>query len=392
MSVALYALSGVGLAAWLYLLLFNGGFWRADQLLPRDRPALERWPHITAVIPARNELPTIGATVESLLRQDYPGRLEIVLVDDRSDDGTAAAARAAALRAQAAERLTVVSGAELPAGWVGKMWAVHQGLQQVPPDADYVLLTDADITHDAANLRRLATHAETGRLDLVSLMVRLHCASAAEYLLIPAFVFFFQMLYPFPRVNDPRSKIAAAAGGCMLVRRTALERAGGIAAIRHTLIDDCALARNIKSGGVIWLGLTTSTFSTRAYAGIGEIWRMVARTAYTQLNYSPWLLAGTVVGMALVFAAPVVGLVGALALQLWPAAAIGAAAIALMTLCFYPTWRLYARTRLELFLLPLAGCLYTLMTIDSARRHWTGQGGAWKGRAYAPSTTRRPPP
>jgi len=391
-SALLYALTATGLVAWLYLILFNGGFWRADCRLPRDAPAPAQWPRVVAVIPARNESAAIGATIESLLRQDYPGRLDAVLVDDRSGDGTADAARAAALRAGAADRLSTVDGTELPDGWVGKMWAVHQGLARVPDDAAFVLLTDADIAHDSTNLRRLVAQAEAKRLDLVSLMVKLHCASAAERLLIPAFVFFFQMLYPFPRVNDPRSRVAGAAGGCMLVRRAALDRAGGVAAIRNALIDDCALARNVKRGGAIWLGLTQSTVSTRAYDGIGEIWRMVARTAYTQLNYSPWLLLGTVVGMALVFIAPVLGLIWGLIAAHWPAVALAAAAYALMTAAYYPTWRLYARPRPALFLLPVAGLLYTLMTVDSARRHWLGRGGAWKGRAYAPTTTHRRPP
>jgi hopene-associated glycosyltransferase HpnB len=378
--------AAAALAAWIYLVLFHGGFWRADQRLPRAGalPAPARWPEIVTVIPARNEAATIGAALESLLRQDYPGRLRVVMVDDGSDDGTAAAAGAAADALGAADRLTVLTAPPLPPGWSGKLWAVHNGLAAVPDGTRYVLLTDADIVHGPDTVRRLVAKAESGGgFDLVSLMVRLHCASFAERLLIPAFVFFFQKLYPFPWVNDRGRRTAGAAGGCMLVRRAALARAGGIAAIRHALIDDCALAAAIKRTGPVWLGLADDSASLRRYPGIGEIWRMVARTAYTQLRHSPLLVAGTVLGMALLYLAPPLALAaGALAGD-WLAAALGGGAYALMLLAYRPTWRLYRGADPALALLPVAALLYTAMTVDSALQHGRGKGGAWKGRTYA---------
>jgi hopene-associated glycosyltransferase HpnB len=306
----------------------------------------------------------------------------VILVDDGSTDGTAKAAREAAERAGAAGRLAIVEAPPLEPDWTGKMWAVGQGVARAPDDAEYLLLTDADIEHDAGNLRRLVAKAETEGRQLVSLMVRLHCESPIERLLIPAFVFFFQKLYPFPRINDPRNKTAGAAGGCMLVNRETLARAGGIEAIRDRLIDDCALARRIKAEGPIWLGLSRRTRSVRAYRGLPDIWRMVARTAYTQLGHSPLALAGTVLGMAAIYLAPLATFVLALAFQAWPAAALGGAAQLLMYLAYVPTRRLYGKFGVTFLLLPFAGFLYTLMTVDSARRHWSGSGGGWKGRSY----------
>ncbi|HEY7608499.1 MAG TPA: glycosyltransferase, partial [Alphaproteobacteria bacterium] len=295
--------AAASLAAWIYLVFFHGFFWRADQRLPVQAAGVDPWPDVVAIIPARDEAPVIGAAVESLLCQDYPGEVRVVVVDDASDDGTAYAAEAAAKRIEAADRLSVVAAPPLLQGWSGKLWAVHNGIAAAPANRRYLLLTDADIVHAPDALKRLVAKAESspaeGGLDLVSLMVKLHCESFAERLLIPAFVFFFQKLYPFPWVNDPAISTAGAAGGCMLVRREALERAGGIAAIKGALIDDCALAAALKKKGPIWLGLADKSASTRRYPAIADVWRMVARTAYTQLRHSPLLVLGTVLGMVL---------------------------------------------------------------------------------------------
>ena len=379
-------LAAAALAAWIYLVLFHGFFWRADQRLPAETKAPERWPEIAAVIPARDEAPVIGGAVESLLRQDYPGDLRVIVVDDASTDGTAAAARAAAARAGAEARLTIVAAPPLPPGWSGKLWAVHNGVAAAPADRSYVLLTDADIAHAPDALRRLVAKAETG-LDLVSLMVKLHCESFAERLLIPAFVFFFQKLYPFPWVNDRAISTAGAAGGCMLVRREALDRAGGIAAVKDALIDDCALAAALKKKGPIWLGLAEASASVRRYPRIADVWRMVARTAYTQLRHSPLRVLGTVPGMALLYLVPPLAMVLFPFAGAWFAAAMGAAAFALMLYAYRPTWTLYRGDDPALLLLPLAALLYTAMTVDSALRHWRGKGGAWKGRTYAKPPT-----
>lgn len=375
--------------AWVGLIMLRGGFWRADQRLPSRPPALHEWPGVVAVVPARDEAATVGATVASLLGQDYPGPLALVVVDDGSADGTAGVARVAAAKTGATDRLTVVEGRPLPPGWTGKLWAVKQGLdaaETILPSASFVLLTDADIEHDPLNLCRLVAKAEREGRDLVSLMVLLRCESGWERLLIPAFVFFFQKLYPFPSANDPAASTAAAAGGCMLVRRSRLKAIGGVDAIKDRLIDDCALASAIKrNGGGIWLGLTKSVRSLRAYDGLGEIWRMVARTAFVQLNRSALLLMGTLIGMAVIYVVPPASVaVGIVAGDL-RLAAVGAAAWTLMTVAYLPTVRLYGLGAWRAWLLPLAAVLYTAMTVDSARRHWLGRGGGWKGRHYGPA-------
>ena len=367
MSIA----AAIAVAAWVYLLFFRAAFWRADQRLEGDAAEPADWPAVVAVIPARNEAATIGRSVASLLGQDYPGAFSLVVVDDDSDDGTA-------LAAGTAERLSVISGKPLETGWTGKLWAVGQGIsyaKETCPEAAFVLLTDADIEHAPHTLRRLVAKAEEGGLDLVSLMVRLRCESFWERLLIPAFVFFFQKLYPFRSVNDPRKATAAAAGGCMLVRWRALERCGGVAAIRHRIIDDCALAAALKPGGAIWLGLGEDIHSLRPYRRLGDVWSMVARSAYEQLGRSPLLLAGTVAGMAVIYLVPLVALVAG--------EIMGLAAWLLMAIAYWPTLRLYRQPAWKCLLLPLAALLYTLMTVDSARWHYLGRGGAWKGRSYA---------
>ena len=380
---ALAALCALSFAAWLYLALAHGRFWLCDQRLDGRAPPPSRWPAVVAVVPARDEAALLPETLASLLDQDYPGELRILLVDDESGDGTAdVASRVAKDHAQGA-RLRVVATPPRPPGWVGKMWAVETGVRAGAGDHAFWLLTDADVAHGPDDLRRLVSAAEAGRLDLVSQMVLLHAGSGWGALLVPAFVYFFQKLYPFPRVNDPRARTAAAAGGCVLVRREALARAGGIEALRGEVIDDCALGRAIKRGGPIWLGLSTRERSVRPYAGLGDVWNMVARSAYTQLRYSPALLAGTVVGLALLHLLP------PLAVVLWPwhgdagAGALGAGAWALAAATFVPTLALYGRSPAWAPALPVAGALYTAMTIDSARRHRAARGATWKGRSGA---------
>ncbi|HEY1449140.1 MAG TPA: glycosyltransferase [Caulobacteraceae bacterium] len=370
---------GIGLisfGAWIYLLAFRGGFWRGrerDDLDAPPEPAA--WPAVIAVVPARNEADVVGQAIQSLRQQDYPGPFRIILVDDDSDDGTADEARAA----RGEHPLEVIRGAPLAEGWTGKLWAQSQGVAGAADGAPtYILLTDADISHQKGNLRALVARAEAGGLVLTSLMARLMVRSAWERLLIPAFVFFFQMLFPFGWVNDSRRKTAAAAGGCMLVRRQALEAAGGLAAIRGEIIDDCALARLMKQQGSIWLGLTRRVLSLRPYASLGEIARMVARSAFAQLGYSPVMLAGTVLGMAIVFAAPPL---------LWlipgPAQLFGLAAWIAMAWAMQPMLRLYRLWGVWGLTLPLAGLLYGAFTLWSAVQYWRGRGGQWKGRTQA---------
>ena len=384
-GVTLAALA-VSLSAWAYLLFLHGRFWRADQRLdaaaaeiPSDAPA------ICAIVPARDEAEVIDRALRSLLTQDYEGTLKVIVVDDQSADGTAAVAREAAQGSGAADRLEIVAGAPLPEGWAGKVWALSQGVgraRDMVPDARYLWFTDADIEHGPGVLRALVAKAEAGDRVLVSLMVRLHCESGWEKLLIPAFVFFFQKLYPFPLVNDRRQRVAAAAGGCMLVRRDALDAAGGVRVVNDALIDDCALARALKRTGPIWLGLTDASRSGRPYRGLGGIWAMVARSAYTQLRHSPLLLAGTVVGMGLLYLVPpAAGIAGAVAGE--PViSGLGLAVWGLMATAYLPTLRIYRRPAPAAALLPVAALIYTLMTLGSALSHWRGEGGRWKGRTY----------
>jgi hopene-associated glycosyltransferase HpnB len=375
----------LSLSAWLYLLLLQGRFWLCSERLGDGVPALDRWPAVAAVVPARNEEDTIAAVLASLASQDYPGRLSVTLVDDRSDDSTRARAETVAT-GNPDRAPTILTGEPLPKGWSGKLWAVHQGIgQAVRADdrVEFFFLSDADIVHAPDTLRRLIGKAVAEKGDLVSLMAKLHCQTLWERLLIPAFVFFFQKLYPFPRANDGRSRTAAAAGGCVLVRRAALERIGGIAAIRGALIDDCSLAEAVKrSGGRLWLGLAESTRSLRVYHDLASIWMMVARSAFTQLRYSPLLLAGTAFGMVLLYLVPPL-VVLTVPVHGDPVAAILAAvAWGLMALAYLPTVRYYRQPIALALTLPAAGLLYLGMTLDSARRHWWGRGSRWKGRDY----------
>ncbi len=373
-------LSFIPLAVWIYMLLGRGFFWLTRERDDGAEPAPATWPSVTAVVPARDEADVIARSVGSLLAQDYPGRFRVVLVDDQSGDGTADAARGLG-----GARLKVLNGAARPAGWTGKLWAVKQGIAPASAEdaPDYLWLTDADIAHAPNNLRHLVARAEQDGLVLTSLMAKLHCATFAERLLVPAFVFFFDMLFPFAWVNDRHNATAAAAGGCMLVRRAALENAGDIDAIRHEIIDDCALARRLKAQGPIWLGLTDRAVSLRPYEKVGDIRRMVARSAYAQLSYSPLLLAGTVVGMGLVYAAaPFVALFAT-----GPARSAAIVAWAMMVIAFAPMLRFYRLSPLWGLALPLIGGLYAAFTVDSAVQHWRGRGGMWKGRAQAMGKT-----
>ena len=393
----------LSLVIWLGLLLFRGQFWRSDQRLGAevgaDSSKPEFLPKICAVVPARNEAELLPATLRSLLMQDYLGEFQIVLVDDHSTDGTAEVAQKTAIECEqtARSRLQIISAQPLPTGWSGKLWAMDQGIQAAQSFApDYILLTDADIQHHPENLSQLVAKAQQESLDLVSLMVRLRCESFWEQLLIPAFVFFFQKLYPFRWVNDRANPTAAAAGGCILIRQAALDRIGGLQILRQALIDDCSLAQAVKHTPPlphsptpplhpIWLGLTQQTHSLRPYPDLTTIWDMVARTAFTQLSYSPLLLVGTLVGMSLIYLTPPIALFTGIWLQDRSIAIAGFLGWALMTLAYFPTVRFYRCSPLFAVSLPAIGLLYTLMTIDSALRHWRGRGGAWKGRVYSTS-------
>ncbi len=378
-------LASIVLAIWLYLIAARGGFWRAaerdDRALPAAPPRGGAWPAVTAVIPARDEAECIGQTLASLLRQNYPGAFHVVLVDDQSRDCTAQIARDAAASLGAAARLTVLSGEALPAGWTGKLWAQQQGVafcdQATAPD--YLLLTDADIVYAPDALAMLVARAEANALVLTSLMAKLRCKSFAERIFVPAFIFFFQMLYPFDWASNPRRATAAAAGGCMLVKRKVLQSAGGMAAIRDALIDDCALAKLLKQHGPIAIALTERVHSIRAYPGIGDIRRMVSRTAYAQLRYSPLYLAGTVLGLAVTYLAPVALTLLATGVPQF----VGLFAWILMALAFRPVLRFYRLTTLWAPLLPVIAAMYMAFTLDSAYQHARGRGGMWKGRAQA---------
>jgi hopene-associated glycosyltransferase HpnB len=379
------AVASIALAVWLYLLLGRGGFWRCTERDDWGAAELPAWPRVAAVVPARNEADCVGDSIGSLLAQDYRGGWTVILVDDDSSDGTAEMARRVA---NADERLCVVTGRGLPVGWTGKLWAAKQGIDAataLPQPPDYLLLTDADIVHAPDSVSRLVAHAEGRHLVLTSLMVKLNCESFAERATIPAFIFFFQMLYPFACVNRPQSAVAAAAGGCMLVRSDALRKAGGIEIVRAALIDDCALAKALKAHGPIWLGLTERVRSVRRYPALADIRRMVARSAYAQLRYSPLVLLATMAGMALAYLVPpLLAIFGSGA-----ARGIGAGTWALMFVAFRPTLRFYRLSPLWGFGLPVIALQYMLFTLDSAHQYVRGQGGSWKGRMQANVSERR---
>ncbi|GAB4227536.1 MAG: glycosyltransferase [Stanieria sp.] len=385
----LLTISLISLGIWLYLLGFWGNFWRAEERLETQQVKLKFYPPIAIIIPARNEAELLPQTLRSLLLQDYPGDYSIVLIDDGSTDETTQVAVAIAQKLSQTNKLKIIESQVLPKEWTGKLWAIQQGInyaQQQTPTPKYFLLTDADIEHSKNNLQQLVIKAELEQKNLVSLMVLLRCQSCWEKLLIPAFVFFFQKLYPFAWVNDPSKQIAAAAGGCILINNQALDKIGGIDVIKQALIDDCSLAKVMKQSNFqdksIWLGLTNSTHSLRPYDRLETIWSMVARTAYTQLNYSPTLLIGTVVGMSLVYLIAPVSLITGIVTTNWLLATIGLLTWLLMLIAYLPTIKLYQISSFWALTLPAIAFLYTLMTIDSAIQFWQGKGGNWKGRVY----------
>jgi hopene-associated glycosyltransferase HpnB len=352
---------------WFYLFFLHGGFWRSH---PQLAPAVPtELPDVDIIVPARDESETIGAAIGSLLAQDYAGKVRVILVDDNSTDGTAT-------KAGNAPNLEVIRLDTKPAGWSGKLWALSHGV--AAGTAPLVLLTDADIEHDPRHLSSLVAQLVADRLDLVSEMVRLNCTSLAERALVPAFVYFFQMLYPFAKVNNPRSGVAAAAGGTMLIRREALERIGGIAAIRNSLIDDVALATAVKRQGPIFLAHSGLAASIRRYPAFTDIWRMISRTAFTQLRYSAWLLLFTLFGLSVVWLLPP-----------WEFAfgtgwerILGLAACILAASSFAPTLTRYGRPKLWALALPLIALFYMAATVASAVNFWRGKGANWKSRAY----------
>jgi hopene-associated glycosyltransferase HpnB len=377
------ALGFICLAVWIYLIVGRGGFWRSD-IRDSAHPAraMDRWPSVAVVIPARNESEVIGVSVHSLLQQDYRGSLGIFVVDDDSSDDTAAiAARTAASVPE--RQVTVIAGKGPARGWTGKLWALKEGIAAAETSRpDYLLLTDADIVHSPDTVAWLVSHAMGRGYVLVSLMAKLRCISAAERSHVPAFIYFFEMLFPFALVNRPKSNTAAAAGGCILVRTDALERAGGIASIRNALIDDCSLAAKLKTVGPIWLGLTERARSVRPYETLSDVRQMISRSAYAQLRYSPLLLLGTTLGLLLTFVAPPMLTLFATGLARY----LGLAAWLLMALSFVPTLRFYRRSPLWGLALPGIASLYLYYTLNSAYLYLRRRGGQWKGRVHdAPS-------
>ncbi|HYZ38549.1 MAG TPA: glycosyltransferase [Pseudonocardiaceae bacterium] len=371
--------------AWAYLVAGHGGFWRTSTRLPVEPPQPDRWPSVGVVIPARNEAAVLPETLSTLLEQDYPGSLTVWLVDDGSTDATAAVAHALAQRGTGRASLTVLTAPPPPPGWTGKLNAVNCGVAAADAaEVELLLLTDADIAHHRSSVRRLVATAMADDRDMVSLMALLRTHTGWERALVPAFVYFFAQIYPFPRVARSGGWTAAAAGGCVLLRRTALQRAGGLSRIRGDLIDDVALGRLLKrSGARTWLGFTSDppeVRSIRPYPRVNDLWSMVVRTAYTQLRRSPVLLAGTITGLGLLYVVPPVAAVTGLARRAPVPAVAGLGAWAAMAVTQAPVLRLYGLSPLRGLALPAVATLYAAMTLDSARRHATGRGGAWKGR------------
>src|SRR5712692_6997562 len=379
-------LAAIPLVIWIYLFLARGNFWQLheDDIRPE---LLATCPRVVAIVPARNEAETIARTVSSLAKQDYPGEFHIIVVDDHSEDATATLARNAAGKSGAPERIAIHPAADLPPGWTGKLWALHEGVQATPRRApEFFWFTDADIEHAPDTLRRLVFRAERDALDLTSLMVLLQANTFAERLLIPPFLYFFLMLYPPRWIADPQARTAGAAGGCILLRREAVERVGGIAAIRSEIIDDCALARAVKrSGGKIWMGLTRASVSVRGYGSFAEIRSMIARTAFTQLHYSFLLLVASLAGLFVTFLLPWFSFLSGED----PAWFFASTAICLMTVTFGVTVRFYSASWPWALALPLAAVYYGCASCISAMRYWLGRGGQWKERAQAQQEVRK---
>jgi hopene-associated glycosyltransferase HpnB len=371
----------IPLAIWVYLFFLRGNFWqlREDTTEP---VSVDHRPRVVAIVPARNEAETIARSVSSLAKQDYPGEFSIIVVDDRSEDATAALALKAAVAAGAPERISVHSAAELPSGWTGKVWAMNEGVGTASNKApDFFWFTDADIEHAPDTLRRLVSRAERDSLDIASLMVLLQAKTFPERLLIPPFLYFFLMLYPPRWIADSKSSTAGAAGGCILLRRAALERIGELAAIRGEVIDDCALARAVKKdGGKIWMGLTRASVSLRSYGSFSEIRALIARTAFTQLRYSLFLLFATVIALFVAYVLPLISFFQGED----PAWFLAATTICLMAVSFGVTVRFYNLRFFWALTLPIAATFYAYATCVSALRYWLGRGGQWKGRSQAP--------
>ena len=371
------------LSIWIYLLLFRGGFWKMSDALPCAMKTTESAKKVAVIVPARNEADVVGRSVCSLLNQTRVPQIHIFLVDDSSSDGTAEVARACADNAGRSGQLTIIAGRPLPPGWSGKLWAVHQGIEHAGAfQPDFLLLTDADIDHAPGSVVTLLDVAENGPRDLASFMVKLHCETLAERALVPAFVFFFFLLYPPAWISDPRRRTAGAAGGSILIRPAALERAGGIEAIRAEVIDDCALARRVKSsGGSVWLGLATETRSIRPYGNFAEVGKMISRSAFNQLQHSALLLLLALAGLILTYVFPLLLLFSGQPL----ASLLGAAAYLLMVSCFLPSVRFYGLNWLWAPALPLIALFYMGATFHSAFKYWGGRGGEWKGRIQDPA-------
>jgi len=389
----------ITLGIWLHLFFGRGWFWRVGKL-DADREPLEtpgEWPQVMAVVPARNEEETIGRAVAGLVKQNYPGAFFVVVVDDHSEDATAGIAQQVADESGVGERVRIVSASALAEGWTGKLWALNEGVfnggvtmsgasgtevpAATPEVPTYYWFTDADVEHAPDTLRRLVVRAERDKLELASLMVLLQAKTLPERALIPAFLYFFLMLYPPKWIADEELGTAGAAGGCILLRREALARIGGLQAIRGEVIDDCALAKAVKlSGGKVWMGLTRKSTSLRAYGTFGEIRDLIARTAFTQLRYSALLLTGTLAAMFLTYFAPMILLFA----HDSTSRTLGFVAWLFMTLSFLPTVRFYRLSIVWTPLLPLTAVFYTYATWVSAMRYWMGKGGHWKGRTQAP--------
>ena len=385
MQFAAIGVATLSLLIWLYLFFFNGHFWQI-WISDADRghiPPPAAWPSVFAVVPARNEAESIAQTVSALAKQDYPGKFSIVVVDDHSDDGTGNLARKAAVESGAEARAVVLAAPTLEPGWTGKLRALQSGVEFASAQPDFFWFTDADIVHTPNTLSRLVSRAEQNQLDLTSLMVLLKAQTFAEKLIIPPFLYFFLMLYPPQRIADPKARTAGAAGGCILLRASALQRIGGLASIRNEVIDDCSLARAVKhNGGRTWMGLTRASVSLRRYSHIAELQDMIARTAFAQLNYSALQLIGTLLGLLLTFVAPVT-----LALSSIPAIWLPALlAWCMMSASFLPTVAYYSLSPIWSPFLPVAALFYSYATLLSAVRYWLGRGGQWKGRAQAPGT------